>query len=86
MAEGRKRMLVGRVASDKMDKTVVVEVRRRVMDSRYKKIIERRAKYKAHDETNECHAGDMVEICEHRPISRDKRWVVTRVLEKAVEV
>ena len=86
MAEGRKRMLVGRVSSDKMNKTIGVEVRRRVMDSRYKKIIERRAKYKAHDEQNECQIGDMVEICEHRPISKDKRWVLTRVLEKAVEV
>ena len=86
MAEGHKRHLIGRIKSNKMDKTVVVEVRRRVRDKRYKKIIQRRSTYKAHDEDNECHIGDLVEIKESRPISRDKRWVVTRILDKAVEV
>lgn len=86
MAEGHKRTLTGRVRSDKMDMTVVVEVRRRVRDPRYKKYIERRSRYKAHDQNNECKVGDLVEIVESRPLSRDKRWVVTRITEKAVEV
>ncbi len=86
MADGRKRTLVGRVSSDKMNKTIVVEVRRRIREPRYKKYVERRARYKAHDENNECKKGDTVEIIESRPLSKDKRWVVTRVIEKAVEV
>lgn len=86
MAEGRKRTLVGRVRSDKMNKTVVVEVTRRVLDSRYKKYVVKRARYKAHDEKNECKIGDKVEIIESRPLSKDKRWVVARIAQKAVEV
>ena len=86
MVESRKRVMTGHVRSDKMDKTVVVEVRRRVRDERYKKYVQRRSRYKAHDEGNECKIGDFVEIREERPLSADKRWVVTRVLEKAVEV
>ena len=86
MAHGQKRQLVGRIRSDKMEKTVVVEVRRRVRDTRYKKIIQRRSRYKAHDENNECRIGDLVEIQESQPLSREKRWVVTKVLDKAVEV
>jgi small subunit ribosomal protein S17 len=69
-----------------MEKTVVVEVRRRVREPQYKKSIERRARYKAHDEKNECSIGDVVEITQSRPLSKEKRWVVTRVVEKAVEV
>jgi len=86
MGQGQKRKLQGRVLSNKMDKTVVVEVSRRVKDPRYHKFISRRAKYAAHDEKNECKAGDTVEIAESRPLSKRKRWVVTRVVEKAVEV
>lgn len=86
MADARKRTMTGWIFKDKMDKTVVVEVRRRVADQRYKKIITRRARYKAHDEKNECKVGDIVEIREHRPISRDKRWIVTNIITKAVEV
>ncbi len=86
MAEGHKRTLLGRVYSDKMDKTIVVEVRRRVRDTRYKKYVEKRARYKAHDESNECKTGDLVEIIESRPMSKSKHWVLTRVIEKAVEV
>jgi len=86
MAEGLKRTLSGRVHSDKMNKTVVVEVRRRVREPRYKKYLQRRARYKAHDENNECKTGDRVEIQESKPFSKDKRWVVTRILEKATEV
>ena len=86
MSQGKMRILKGLVYSDKMDKTVVVEVRRRVRESQYKKYVERRARYKAHDEKNECKNGDTVEITESRPFSKDKRWIVTRVIEKAVEV
>jgi len=86
MASERKRVMTGRVYKDKMNKTVVVEVRRRVRDTRYKKIVTRRSRYKVHDEQNECKVGDLVEIREARPLSRDKRWIVTRIVEKAVEV
>lgn len=86
MGSERKRTMTGRVHSDKMDKTVVVEVTRRVRDPRYGKFVQRRARYKAHDETNECKIGDRVEILEARPMSKTKRWVVTRVTVKAVEV
>jgi small subunit ribosomal protein S17 len=86
MAFERKRMMTGRVYKDKMDKSVVVEVRRRVADRQYGKIVTKRARYVAHDEKNECHVGDIVEIRESRPLSRTKRWVVTRVVERAVEV
>lgn len=86
MADERKRIMTGRVFKDKMDKSIVVEVRRRVADPRYKKIVTRRSRYMAHDESNECKVGDIVEIKEHRPLSRNKRWVLVRVLTKAVEV
>jgi small subunit ribosomal protein S17 len=86
MVDGRKRILQGRVHSDKMDKTVVVEVCRRVRDPRYEKFVERRSRYMAHDPNNECRIGDKVEIIESRPRSKKKHWVVTRVTEKAVEV
>jgi small subunit ribosomal protein S17 len=86
MADERKRTMTGRVYKDRMNKTIVVEVRRRVHDARYKKIVTRRARFMAHDENNECKVGDLVEIREFRPLSKQKRWVVTRVIEKAVEV
>jgi small subunit ribosomal protein S17 len=86
MAFERKRVMTGRVYRDKMDKSIVVEVRRRVADSRYGKIVTKRARYVAHDENNECHIGDTVEIRESRPLSRTKRWIVTRIIERAVEV
>lgn len=73
---GRGRVLVGRVVSDKMDKTVVVEVERRVLHAKYHKYVSRSQKYKAHDETNACKVGDVVVIRESRPLSRTKRWVV----------
>jgi small subunit ribosomal protein S17 len=80
-----RRRLVGRVVSDKMDKTVTVEVVNRTADAVYKKYVRHRAKYKAHDEKNECKVGDRVEIIEHRPISKDKRWKVSKVVTRAVE-
>lgn len=76
--------MIGVVTSDKMAKTVVVQVTTRVQHERYQKYIERRAKYKAHDEKNEAKVGDTVEIVESRPLSHDKRWRVQRILQKAV--
>ena len=72
----------GVVVSDKMAKTVVVSIERTVMHPRYKKILRRRSKVKAHDETNQCRVGDRVLLVECRPLSRDKRWRVSKVLEK----
>ncbi len=71
-----RRVLTGRVTSDKMDKTVTVLVDRRVMHPLYKKFIRRSKKYAAHDETNVCHVGDVVRIEECRPISKRKTWLV----------
>jgi len=82
----RRRLLKeGIVISDKMDKTVVVEVERLVMDRMYGKYLKRRSRFMAHDEKNECKVGDRVRIEESRPLSRHKRWVVKDVLEKASE-
>jgi small subunit ribosomal protein S17 len=83
--KGFRRRLVGTVTSDKMHKTVTVEVLRRYLDPVYKKYVRTRDRYKAHDETNQFHVGDRVEIQEHRPISRTKRWTVTRLVIRAVE-
>ena len=76
----------GVVVSDRMQKTVLVSVERTVVHPRYKKILRRRSKVKAHDERNECHIGDRVLIVECRPLSRDKRWRVSKVLERAQTV
>jgi len=80
-----RRRLLGKVVSDKMDKTVVVEVVRRSRDAMYKKYVRHSDRYKAHDEKNEFKVGDRVEIMEHRPISKDKRWKVVRLVTRAVE-
>ncbi len=82
MREQRKR-LIGVVTSDKMDKTVVVEVTTKRRHQRYGKVINRVERYKAHDENNECQIGDRVEIIESRPISRHKRWSLVSILSKA---
>ena len=74
---------VGKVVSDKMDKTVVVIVADRVAHPVYKKIIKRTYRLKAHDEMNECGVGDIVRLMETRPLSRDKRWRVVEIVEKA---
>jgi small subunit ribosomal protein S17 len=79
----RQRTLVGKVVSNKMEKTVVVRVERRVKHPVYGKIVMRSNKYKAHDETNQYNEGDTVEITEGRPISRDKSWTVVRLVEPA---
>ena len=81
-----KRTLIGRVVSDKMEKTVTVLVERKVKHPMYGKVMVRSKKYHAHNEGNEAKAGDLVQIEESRPISRTKAWVVTSVLEKAVVV
>jgi small subunit ribosomal protein S17 len=82
MKERRKR-LVGRVTSDKMEKTVVVTVERLQRHPLYRKVIRRARRFKAHNEGNAARAGDLVRIVESPPISRDKRWVVEEIIEKA---
>ncbi len=82
MREQRK-LLVGTVTSDKMDKTVVVAVTNVKQHPLYKKTIKLTKKYKAHDETNQCNIGDRVQIIESKPLSRHKRWSVMQVLERA---
>ena len=81
-----KRTLIGRVVSDKMDKTVTVLVERRVKHPMYDKIIVRSRKYHAHNEGNEAKAGDLVEIQESRPVSKTKAWAITKLLEMAVAI
>jgi small subunit ribosomal protein S17 len=81
---GKAKTREGVVVSDKMDKTVVVMVERLVRHVKYKKYLRHRTKVKAHDEQNRCGIGDRVIIAETRPLSRDKRWAVRAVLEKAV--
>ena len=78
-----RKVRVGKVVSDKMDKTVVVIVEDRVAHKVYKKIIGRTYRLKAHDENNECRNGDIVRVMETRPLSKDKRWRVVEIVEKA---
>lgn len=82
----RRKTLVGTVTSDKMDKTVVVTVQRVTQHPLYGKVIKVNKKYKAHDENNEAKEGDVVRICECRPISKDKTYFVQEILERAVVV
>jgi small subunit ribosomal protein S17 len=82
---GFRRKMIGRVVSAKMQKTVVVEVVTHRRDPLYGKYVRSRARYKAHDEKGEYRPGDQVEIQEHRPISRDKRFIVMRLVKKFVE-
>jgi small subunit ribosomal protein S17 len=84
-AHGFRRKMVGKVVSAKMQKTVVVEVVTHRRDPLYGKYVRSRSRYKAHDEKNEFRPGEQVEIQEHRPISREKRFIVTRLLKKFVE-
>lgn len=74
---------VGEVVSDKMDKTIVVAIKDNVKHPLYKKVIKTTYKLKAHDENNECGVGDTVEVMETRPLSREKRWRLVRIIEKA---
>jgi small subunit ribosomal protein S17 len=83
---GSRRTLVGTVVSDKMDKTVVVRVERLVQDERYKKYVRRYSRFLAHDEQNNCSVGDRVQIIEHRPLSKRKRWKVQEMVVRAAGV
>lgn len=78
-----RKQRVGKVVSDKMDKTVVVAIEGSVKHPLYKKIVKRTYKLKAHDENNECGIGDTVKVMETRPLSKDKRWRVVNIVEKA---
>jgi len=82
-ADRHRRSLFGEVVSDKMDKTIVVQVIRRYRHPRYRKYVNERIKYKAHDEKNEAKVGDKVRIIESRPLSREKRWRLAEVTERA---
>ena len=83
---GNRKGRVGIVVSDKMDKTVVVQLDQVVKHPVYKKYIKRKVTFKAHDETNQCGIGDKVEVVETRPLSKDKRWRVRQVIEKSIIV
>lgn len=78
-----RKQRVGMVTSDKMDKTIVVSVTEKVKHPLYKKFVTRTVKFKAHDENNECQQGDRVRIMETRPLSKDKRWRLVNIVEKA---
>ncbi|MDX2055209.1 MAG: 30S ribosomal protein S17 [Polyangiaceae bacterium] len=80
-----RRRIIGRVVSDKMNKTVVVEVVRYKMHPLYKKYVRVRKRYKAHDENNTYKTGDRIEMIEHRPMSKEKRWNATRLIRSAVQ-
>ena len=83
MERNLRKTRVGKVVSDKMDKTIVVAIEDNVRHPLYKKIVKRTIKLKAHDEENTCKIGDRVEIMETRPLSKDKRWRVTNIIERA---
>ncbi len=83
MERNLRKSRVGLVTSDKMDKTVVIEIRERVKHPLYGKIVNRTKKFKAHDENNECGIGDTVRIVETKPLSKDKCWRVVEIIEKA---
>ncbi|MBR6294800.1 MAG: 30S ribosomal protein S17 [Lachnospiraceae bacterium] len=78
-----RKVRIGKVVSDKMDKTIVVAVVDNVKHPLYNKIVKRTYKLKAHDENNECHVGDRVKVMETRPLSKDKRWRLVEIVEKA---
>lgn len=83
MERGMRKTRIGRVVSDKMDKTIVVAVETKVRHPLYGKIINRTTKFKAHDENNEANVNDRVELMETRPLSKDKNWRLVRIVEKA---
>ncbi|MDM8519625.1 30S ribosomal protein S17 [Anaerolineales bacterium HSG6] len=80
MARERRRVLIGRVTSDKMNKTIVVQVERLRRHARYGKVVRLHKRYKVHDESNKASTGDVVEIIESKPMSKEKRWSLVRVL------
>ena len=79
-----RKVMIGTVTSNKMDKTIVVSVKTSVKHKLYGKIVKRTYKLKAHDENNECQIGDKVKVMETRPLSKDKRWRVVEIVEKAI--
>ncbi len=79
----KRKTYIGQVISDKMDKTVVLAVTRRIAHTRYSKTIKRTTKFKVHDEKNECKVGDVVRFIETRPLSKEKRWKVLEIVEKS---
>lgn len=81
---GQRKLFVGTVVSDRMQKTVVVSVERFFRHRQYNKLVRRRTKVKVHDEEQSCRVGDRVKVMETRPLSRDKRWRVVEILQKAV--
>ncbi len=83
MPRGSRKIRSGVVVSDKMNKTIIVSIERLVKHPLYQKYLRKKARYKAHDEKNECRAGDRVLLMETRPLSREKRWRVKEILEKA---
>ena len=83
MERNTRKTLVGKVVSNKMDKTIVVAMEDSVKHPLYNKIVKRTVKFKAHDENNECNIGDRVRVMETRPLSKDKRWRVVEIIEKA---
>ena len=83
MERNLRKTRTGKVVSDKMDKTIVVAVERHMKHPLYKKVVKRTYKLKAHDENNECNIGDTVKVMETRPLSKDKRWRLVEILEKA---
>jgi small subunit ribosomal protein S17 len=83
MMTGRKITKIGTVVSDKMDKTIVVSVQRQYKHPLYKKIVRKHKKFKAHDENNDCKMGDVVEIIESKPLSKEKRWALNNIIERS---
>ena len=83
MERNLRKTRVGKVVSDKMDKTIVVAIEDNVKHPLYKKIVKRTYKLKAHDENNECNIGDKVKVMETRPLSKDKRWRLVEIMERA---
>jgi small subunit ribosomal protein S17 len=82
-ARGRRKLRVGKVVSDRMDKTLVVSIERLVKHPTYGRYVRRRSKFKVHDEKNECRAGDVIRFMETRPMSKDKRWRFVEFVERA---
>ncbi len=83
MERNLRKTRTGKVVSDKMDKTIVVAIQDNIKHPLYGKIVKRTYKLKAHDENNECHTGDTVKVMETRPLSKDKRWRLVEIVEKA---
>lgn len=81
-SSAKRKTLTGTVISDKMDKTVVVNVERRFMHTRFKKVVRQNRRYKVHDEKNECRPGDFISMCETRPLSKHKRWRLLEIIKR----